>query len=231
MKLYAIRQYSLGEWEKVTNEQIERDALETVEDTMQIVWKDGAVCTDIMANGKRLVPILRKVEATLQAVGLAGDGENAILGGWFGAWADSLVDPRDKKYFCWAYDGRQDIENGCWSYSWGIEQIDGDRWYIFLNVATASNGVQEHLRKLQEERRRDAEKLAEVATMDECDEMENIHGDVAKIWYRGADAEMADNFPVIWEIVRDGEEGTPRKLHRGNYTHTTSLLESCGYIW
>lgn len=231
MKLYAIRQYSFAEWEKVSNEQIDNGVYESEEDTMQIVWKDGAVCTDIMANGKRLVPILRKIENTLVAAGLAGDGESAILGGWFGAWADSLVDPRDKKYFCWAYDGKYDREQGHWSYSWGIEQIDEDRWYIFLNLATASNGVQEHLREVQEERRREAEKLAEVKTMDEHDEMENIHGDVAKIWYRGADAEMADNFPVLWEIVRDGEEDAPRKLHRSNYIHATQLLEGCGYIW
>lgn len=231
MKLYAIRQYSLTEWEKVSNEQIDNGVYESEEDTMQIVWQDGAVCTDITANGKRIVPILRKIENTLAAVGLAGDGESAILGGWFGAWADSLVDPRDKKYFCWAYDGKYDREQGHWSYSWGIEQIDDDRWYIFLNLATASNGVQEHLREVQEERRREAEKLAEVETMDECDEMENIHGDVAKIWFHGADAEMADNFPVLWEIISDGEEGAPRKLHRSNYIHTTHLLEGCGYIW
>lgn len=173
MKLYTIRQYSLAEWERVSDEQTE-----PMEDTMQIVWKDGAVCTDITANGKRLVPILRKVEATLVAAGLAGDGESAILGGWFGGWADALTDRFERKYFCWAYDGRQDIENGCWSYSWGIEQIDDDRWYIFLNLATASSGVAEHIARKIEERKQERRSAA--------------------LWYCDGDEEDAQTMLAAW---------------------------------
>lgn len=172
MKLYAIRQYSLSEWEKVSDEQNE-----PMEDTMQIVWHDGAVCTDIMANGKRLVPILRKIEKTLVAAGLAGDGESAILGGWFGAWADSLVDPRDKKYFCWAYDGKYDREQGHWSYSWGIEQIDEGRWYIFLNVATASRADEQIARRI-EERKQERQSAA--------------------LWYCDGDEEDAQTMLAAW---------------------------------
>ena len=130
MKQYPIRQYTAQEWDSLTDESVYAD------NTIDIVWSNGKVSMDIQATGKRIVPILRKIEKSMTEAGLAG--EEGIYAGWFGSWADSLTDSFDKRYFIWNYDGKQDRENGCWSYSWGIEQIDEERWYVFLNLATAS---------------------------------------------------------------------------------------------
>lgn len=136
MKAYQIKQYTPEEWDSIFEQGYENDSFSNHENEITLVWKDGAVCMDIQATGKRLVPILRKVENSLTLAGLAGN--DGILAGWFGAWADSLTDSSEKRYFIWNYDGKHDAENGNWSYSWGIEQIDDDMWYIFLNLATAS---------------------------------------------------------------------------------------------
>ena len=133
MKQYKINQYTKRQYDARIDAQIERDELTFEENTITIVWSEKAVSLDIQATGKRIVPILRKIEASMTAAGLAGD--TGIYAGWFGSWADSLRDNFDKKYFIWSYDGRQDRENGHWSYSWGIEQLDADLWYIFLNLA------------------------------------------------------------------------------------------------
>jgi len=112
------------------------------ENEIFILTRPGCICMDITAEGVRVVPILRKIEATLTAAGLAG--ESGPLAGWFGEWANELTGSySDRKNFIWEYSGRSDRERGCWSYSWGIEQIDETRWYIFLNVATAPNGQPE----------------------------------------------------------------------------------------
>lgn len=129
MKQYKINQYTERQYDAHTK----TEAYTNEENTITIVWKRDAVCMDIMAEGVRLVPILRKIEATMTAAGLAGD--TGIYAGWFGTWADSLTDPIDKKYFIWKYDGAEDARRGLWSYSWSIEQVDADRWYIFLNLA------------------------------------------------------------------------------------------------
>ena len=140
MKAYKVEQYSRKEWDSKFETMYALGEFEDAEDTIQIVWDDGKVSMDIMANGKRLVPILRKVEKAMTDAGLAG--KEGIYAGWFGEWANVLADPRDKKYFDWHYTGKYDMENNNWSYSWGIEQIDGDRWYIYLNLATASTGLE-----------------------------------------------------------------------------------------
>lgn len=111
------------------------------EDEILVIEKKGAYCMDITANGKRIVPILRKIEKAMTEAGLAG--ETGVYAGWFGEWANNLTDRQDRKYFIWNYSGRQDIENGCWSYSWGIEQIDDDHWYIFLNIAKPQEETEE----------------------------------------------------------------------------------------
>lgn len=129
MKLYTVNQYTESEWEAHS----ETEEYTAEENVINIVWKEKAVCMDIMASGKRIVPILRKIEKAMQAAGLSGNGR--IYDGWFDAWADSLTDPSERKYFIWAYSGRGDAERGVWSYSWEIEQIDENQWYIFLNLA------------------------------------------------------------------------------------------------
>lgn len=129
MKEYKVNQYTERQYDAHT----ETDAYREEEDIINVVWKHDAVCMDIIANGRRIVPILRKIETSMTTAGLAGG--NGIYAGWFGAWADSLRDRFDRKYFIWNYSGTLDRENGHWSYSWGIEQIDDDRWYIYLNLA------------------------------------------------------------------------------------------------
>lgn len=126
-KLYKINQFTAEQWDTIEYDWNEH------EDEIVIIEKKDAWCMDITANGKRIVPILRKIEEAMTAAGLAG--ETGIYAGWFGEWANELTDRRDRKYFIWDYSGRSDRERGCWSYSWGIEQIDEDRWYIFLNIA------------------------------------------------------------------------------------------------
>lgn len=135
MKLYEIKNYTPEEWDSYCDQQYDNGE-SPEENEITIVWHDGKACLDIQATGKRLVPILRKVEKALTEAGLAG--QDGIFAGWFGAWADSLTDSSEKRYFIWAYDGKRDMENGIWSYSWGIEQLDDNLWYIFLNLATAS---------------------------------------------------------------------------------------------
>ena len=125
MKSYPVKMYTSSEY----------DALDgnVSENTIYVVWTKKAICMDIMATGTRIVPILRKIETAMRAAGLSGDG--AIYDGWFGAWADSLTDPTEKPHFIWKYDGKSDLEQGHWSYSWSIEQIDNGLWYVFLNIA------------------------------------------------------------------------------------------------
>ena len=127
MKTYKINQFTSEEFNTIDNE------YQWPEDEILIVEKPDAYCLDITANGVRLVPILRKIEAALTAAGLAGN--DGVYAGWFGQWADDLTDPSSRKYFCYQYSGAEDRRRGCWSYSWGIEQISEDRWYIFLNIA------------------------------------------------------------------------------------------------
>lgn len=134
-KLYKINQFTAEQWDAIEYDWNEH------EDEIVIIEKKDAYCMDITANGKRIVPILRKIEEAMTAAGLAG--ETGIFAGWFGEWANELTDRRDRKYFIWDYSGRSDRERGCWSYSWGIEQIDEDRWYIFLNIAKPQEETEE----------------------------------------------------------------------------------------
>ena len=132
-QIYGIRNYTAAQWDTICEDMIENDGISFPEDTIEIVWGNGAARLDITANGKRVVPIMRKIEKTLQAAGLSGDGH--VFDGWFGPWADSLTDRTDRKYFLWHYYGDEDRRRGCWSYSWGIEQINDDQWYLYLNIA------------------------------------------------------------------------------------------------
>lgn len=146
-KLYKINQFTVEQWDGIEYDWNEH------EDEIVIIEKKDAYCMDITANGKRIVPILRKIEEAMTAAGLAGD--TGIYAGWFGEWANELTDRRDRKYFIWNYSGRSDRERGCWSYSWGIEQIDEDRWYIFLNIAkpqdVPSDNIEEYIDTTKEE--------------------------------------------------------------------------------
>lgn len=156
MKQYKVTQMSEALWNTIED-------YDWPEDEILVIEKKDAYCMDITANGKRIVPILRKIEKAMTDAGLAG--ESGVYAGWFGEWANSLTDRQDRKYFIWNYSGRQDIENGCWSYSWGIEQIDDDRWYIFLNIAkpqddTPSDNVDVYIEKPTE----DTEKPTETTT-------------------------------------------------------------------
>ena len=230
MKTYPVINYTLKEWEDKADLDSETGNYEEMEDEIIIVWEDGVACLDIMANGKRIVPILRKIEKALSAVGLSGDSETAIFGGWFGSWADSLTDPVEREYFDWNYPGKYDAEQGNWSYSWGIEQIDDGRWYVFLNISTCSHHVDEHIKQAIKAKQQAKEDLEAVKTM-ECDEMESIHGNIAKIWYKPEDAEQSDSFPAMWEIWRDGEKPEKRTFHHTTYGNAIKTLEHCGYIW
>lgn len=120
-KLYKINQYTEDQFNRA------EDEFAWPEDEILIIEKRDAYCMDITAHGKRIVPILRKIEESM--AGLAG--ENGVYAGWFGEWANSLTNRQDRKYFIWNYSGR----NGCWSYSWGIEKLYDGLWYIFLNIA------------------------------------------------------------------------------------------------
>ena len=125
-KLYTVKQFTAAQYDALPEYPAE-------ENEILIIRKPGALCMDITAEGVRVVPILRKIEATLTAAGLAG--ESGPFAGWFGEWANSLTSRQDRKYFIWNYSGLEDIRNGVWSYSWGIEQQDDSLWYIFLNIA------------------------------------------------------------------------------------------------
>lgn len=146
MKLYPVKNYTPEEWDNVTEEAYNNGESPN-DDEITIVWHGTYASMDIQATGKRIVPILRKIEKSMCEAGLTS--EESVFSGWFGAWADSLTDSSEKRYFIWQYDGKNDRDNGHWSYSWGIEQIDEDRWYIFLNIATASSGIMEYLEKKQ----------------------------------------------------------------------------------
>lgn len=158
-KLYKINQFTAAEWDSIEYDWNEH------EDEIVIIEKKDAYCMDITANGKRIVPILRKIEEAMTAAGLAG--ETGIYAGWFGEWANELTDRRDRKYFIWNYSGQSDRERGCWSYSWGIEQIDEDRWYIFLNIAKPQEETEETETEETEAEtiEETAEEVKEVATM------------------------------------------------------------------
>lgn len=125
MKTYKINQMTAEQWSAI------EDEYEFPQNEILIVWHEDRVCMDITADGVRIVPILRKIEASLAEAGLAGS--DGTFAGWFGQWADDLRDPIYKKYFIWNYSGAEDLRNGCWSYSWGIEDQDG-QWYVFLNL-------------------------------------------------------------------------------------------------
>lgn len=135
MKQYKINQFTVEQWDSIEYDWNEH------EDEIVIIEKKDAYCMDITANGKRIVPILRKIEKSMTDAGLAGD--DGIFAGWFGEWANELTDRSSRKYFIWNYSGKSDRERGCWSYSWGIEQIDDDLWYIFLNIAKPQQETEE----------------------------------------------------------------------------------------
>ena len=142
-KLYKINQFTSQEWDAI---EYDWDAHE---DEIVIIEKKNKYCMDITANGKRIVPILRKIEESMTKAGLAG--ENGVFAGWFGEWANSLTNRQDRKYFIWNYSGRQDIDNGCWSYSWGIEELDDGLWYIFLNIAKPQQEATEEPQETEEQ--------------------------------------------------------------------------------
>ena len=95
------------------------------ENTILFVLSEKALCMDITATGKRIFPILRKMESSLKA---AGYEDHAA---WFTGWIEQYEDTGE---IDWNYSGAEDRKRGCWSYSWGFEQYDGC-WYIFLNLA------------------------------------------------------------------------------------------------
>lgn len=223
--MYQVKQYTDTEWEEKFNAEYESGEMENVEDQINIVWNGKAACMDITANGKRLVPILRKIEKALRGAGLSGDNGEYVFSGWFDSWADALVNPADRKYFVWNYDGKQDRENGHWAYSWGIEQISDDQWYIFLNIATASR-VDEYIREKLEEK-----ETGKAVEKMEYETMENLYGCIAKIYFNGPDAEQSDNFPVLWEITYDGKETSERKIHKDMYIPAINHLGRLGYIF
>ena len=70
-KLYPVMQYSESAWSALC----ESDDHEVQNDVVTVVWKKKAVCLDIMASGQKVVYILRRLEASLQAVGLSGSGK------------------------------------------------------------------------------------------------------------------------------------------------------------
>lgn len=151
-KLYKINQFTAEQWDGIEYDWNEH------EDEIVIIEKKDAYCMDITANGKRIVPILRKIEEAMTAAGLAGD--NGIYAGWFGEWANELTGSYfDRKNFIWEYSGRSDRERGCWSYSWSIEQIDEDRWYIFLNIAKPTQPAEQ-----EQEAPAETEQATEEAT-------------------------------------------------------------------
>lgn len=227
MKNYTVKQYSKEEWESKFEADYAADNFETEYNEISIVWEGNVARLDIMAEGKRIVPILRKIEKALTENGLSG--ENGVFGGWFDQWADALVNPFDKKYFIWNYDGRQDAENGHYSYSWGIESTSEDTWYIFLNIATASECGEYIREKIAEKAQQTADEKAVENMVFET--MENIDGDLAKIYFLPADAEKADNFPVLWEIEYADDLPHERRIHHDTYNKALGHLERCGYIW
>lgn len=95
---------------------------------VQILETRDALLLDIEADGVRILPIMRKLAATLAQSPWRGKYE-----GWFDWWANDLADPKARPYFQWNYSGEEDARRGCWSYSWGIEDHEGS-WYIFLNL-------------------------------------------------------------------------------------------------
>lgn len=196
MKRYTVKQYTETEYDAKCEAAYAADDFSTEDDVITIVWKEKAVCMDIMANGKRLVPILRKIEESMTEEGLAG--ESGIYAGWFGSWADSLRDPFDKKYFIWNYDGRQDMEQGHWSYSWGIEQIDDDRWYIFLNLERPEETTKDHTEQVEEKKE---EKNMKSDLQSYC---ENIRKELNSI-YEGTTEETNEDGEqmTMWDYFSD----------------------------
>lgn len=227
MKGYTVKQYSKEEWDAKSEADYEAENFDTEYNVISIVWEGKVARLDIQAEGKRLVPILRKIEKALQENGLAD--ENSVFSGWFDQWADALCNSFDKKYFLWSYDGRQDAENGHYSYSWSIEQTSDDSWYIFLNVATASECGEYIREKVAEKAQQTADEKAIENMVFET--MENIDGDLAKIYFSAADAERSDDFPVLWEIEWNDNEIHERRIHHSTYNRAINHLDRCGYIW
>ena len=196
-KLYKINQFTAAEWDSIEYDWNEH------EDEIVIIEKKDAYCMDITANGKRIVPILRKIEEAMTAAGLAG--ETGIYAGWFGEWANELTDRRDRKYFIWNYSGQSDRERGCWSYSWGIEQIDEDRWYIFLNIAKP----QEETEETETTNTTDTEEEEEEQTMKPEVIFSRIREEVEarterSAWSRGVTAYALDLVDELEEATEGG---------------------------
>ena len=221
-KLYKINQFTAEQWDSIEYDWNEH------EDEIVIIEKKDAYCMDITANGKRIVPILRKIEEAMTAAGLAG--ETGIFAGWFGEWANELTDRVDRKYFIWNYSGQSDRERGCWSYSWGIEQIDDDRWYIFLNIAKPQEETEE-----TEEQTTDTEEEEEEKTMKQykvssnrvCDgqKVENITCSMEIAQQLAESAKEAGHTNIMIEEEEEEQTMKPEnKLYLSNWDYNAALI-------
>lgn len=107
------------------------------DNVITFVVKKNAVCMDIEADGESILPIMKKIHASLE------NNESVFasrVDGFISGWIDTLKDPKERKNMIWNYSGAEDIRNNCWTYSWGIEFHEGfgscrGSWYIFVNVA------------------------------------------------------------------------------------------------
>lgn len=240
MKRYTVKQYTETEYDAKCEAAYAADDFNTEDDVITIVWKEKAVCMDIMANGKRLVPILRKIEESMTEEGLAG--ESGIYAGWFGSWADSLRDPFDKKYFIWDYDGRQDMEQGHWSYSWGIEQIDDDRWYIFLNLARPEETTSEHTEQPEEKEEgktmmkvseierpvltSDADALCDYDSGYICDVISEIADNRTSIYYSDIIKFISEHVEEVNEAIAEfGWDGCGSDLYKAGQMAEYCMIE------
>lgn len=122
MKEYKIEQFTAEKWNEKSEE------YEYKNNVVYVVEHEDKVCMDIEAEGIRIKPILKKLAASLKQNGFDD------LSVWVQNWYDQLNDDFEKDYFIWSYDGFNDMDNGVWSYSWGLDDHEGS-WYIFLNVA------------------------------------------------------------------------------------------------
>lgn len=115
MKSFSIREF---------NNIDELDCEEIMDNTICLVHDKNIERMDITANYKSLLPLLKRLQYSLR--------DRAIYRGWFEGFIEDYkqhgFDGMDA-----SYDGRVDIENGVYAYSWGIEPGDG-YWYIFLNI-------------------------------------------------------------------------------------------------
>ena len=118
---FPIRTWTREEWD---NRPEDRDT-DLDWNVIDIVETDKAYRMDIQADAKRMLPFMEKM-----ARSLAG---HPALDCWFGPWAEALREA--PQCMVWNYSGAEDMENGCWTYSWGIEWLDDSAIYAFLNVA------------------------------------------------------------------------------------------------